>query len=292
MIQRRSFFRWISGAVFLATANHVHADQSTPLTQIATDVERSLGGRVGIAIIDTGSSWVWRHRSTERFPMNSTFKAPLCGAILARADAGTLALNETVAITADDIVPFAPVTAEKIGQTMTIGELCHATLDRSDNTAANLLIDRLGGTTAVTDYLRSIGDGTTRLDRMEPDLNNHTPGDPRDTTTPSAMADTWRTLLVGDALNDTSRAQLIAWMAQGSATGNLIRPSLPAGWIIADKSGGGRTGSRSVVALITPPQDAPYIVAIYLADTPADWDTRNSAIARLGAAVIDLIASR
>ncbi len=52
---------------------------------------------------------------------------------------------------------------------MSYEQLCEAALTRSDNTAGNLLLRRLGGPDAVTTLARSVGDDTTRLDRWEPD---------------------------------------------------------------------------------------------------------------------------
>ena len=66
-------------------------------------------------------------------------------------------------------------------------ELARAAVVVSDNTAANLLLARLGGPPGLTQFVRSLGDATTRLDRNEPDLNVNDPGDDRDTTSPRAM---------------------------------------------------------------------------------------------------------
>ena len=67
---------------------------------------------------------------------------------------------------------------------MPLGDLCAAAIDWSDNTAANLILDAIGGPAGFTAFARSLGDSTTRLDRNEPSLNTAIPGDERDTTTP------------------------------------------------------------------------------------------------------------
>ncbi len=279
-------------AALTMAATGVNADPLAQLADTIATTEADISGRVGIAISDSGTDWAWGHRADERFPLNSTFKSLLCGAILGRAENGTLSLDETIKVTASDILSFAPATKDRAGDDMQIDALCYGTLDKSDNTAANLLIRRLGGTEAVTKYLRDIGDPVSRLDRMEPEMNLYLPGDPRDTTTPSAMIATWETLLLGDALQPGSRQQLADWMSDGWATQGMIRPHLPVGWSIADKSGGGRSGSRSVVAMITPPGDAPVFVAIYIAESPASWDRRNAAITDLGAAVVSVLQAQ
>lgn len=255
-------------------------------------IENTLDARVGVLVREIDTDWSWGHRQDERFLMASVFKSVLCGAVLNRAEYGTLALEERIEIRSEDILHYAPVTKEHVGDTLSIAALCLATLDLSDNTAANLLITRLGGVEGVMTYLSSVGDDVTRLDRLEPELNTFVPGDPRDTTSPRAMLSTWAAMLLGDGLQPASRDQLADWMRHGAVTGALIRASVPAGWDVVDKSGGGRDYTRNIVAMITPPGGAAYLVAIFVSDTPADWDTRNAAVARIGAAVVEVIAQR
>jgi beta-lactamase class A len=254
-------------------------------------IEQDLDARVGLVIRDSGTDWSISHRADERFLMNSTFKSMLCGVVLHRVDAGEIDLDEQIAITGNDILDYAPVTETMVDNTMSVGELCHATIDMSDNTAANLLIDRTGGPQSVTAFLREIGDPVSRLDRHEPEVNTFTPGDPRDTTTPEAMAATMVTLLTGDALTPQSRTQLVDWMSGGGVTGALIRASTPEGWHVADKSGSGDV-SRNIVAMVTPPDREPYFIAIFLSDAEADFDTRNAAVIELSEAVMQVVRSR
>lgn len=262
------------------------------LSQTIVQTEQRLEARVGVFVLDSATGWHWGHRQDERFLMASTFKSLLCGAVLAAVERGEMSLDEALPIHAEAVVGHAPVTQGRIGQSLPVRDLCLATLDHSDNGAANLLLDRLGGPPRLTAFLRGIGDPVTRLDRIEPDLNRFVPGDPRDTTSPAAMAATWQRLLLGDALAQGARHQLADWMRHGALTGALLRAHLPEGWSISDRSGGGRHHTRNIVALITPPGHGPYIVAIYLSDTPADWQSRNAAVSRLGQAVLGLIAER
>lgn len=266
-------------------------DAGARLQEVVSTIEEDLGARVGIVVRGTGSDWQWAHREDERFLMNSTFKSVLCGAVLQRSENGELALTDALEIEASDIQDYAPVAETRVGETMTVGELCLATLDMSDNTAANLLIDRLGGPQEVTAFVRTLGDGVTRLDRWEPEMNTFAEGDPRDTTTPSAMAASWEAMLLGDGLSPAAQDQLVDWMSIGGVTGALLRASTPDDWMVADKSGSGNR-TRNLVAMVTPPDEAPYLVSIYLSDTTADFETRNAAVTEIGAAIVDLIETR
>lgn len=262
------------------------------LSKTIARIETEMKARVGVQIYDSGTGWGWGHRQDERFLMASTFKALLCGAVLQAVDRGEVSLDEKLKIRAEDISNHAPVAEKYIGGSLTIARLCHATLDQSDNTAANLLVDRLGGPQAVTEFLRGIGDQVTRLDRKEPDLNIFVAGDPRDTTSPAAVVKSWEAMLTGDVLSSKSRSQLTEWLSTGGVTGKLLRPSVPKGWQVADRSGGGREHTRNIVAMLTPPGRAPIFVAIFVSDTPANWSSRNAAVTEIGAAVMALIESR
>ncbi len=266
-------------------------DAEANLAGVVSSIETDLDARVGIVVKDTATGWQWGYREDERFLMASTFKSVLCGAVLERVDEAELSLSEPIQVEASDILDYAPVAETRVGATMTIGELCLATLDISDNTAANLLIDRLGGPGAVTDFALGLGDEVTRLDRMEPELNAPAADERFDTTSPAAMARTWEAMLLGEALSPDSRAQLADWMRLGGVTGALLRASAPDDWLVLDKSGAGE-GSRNLVAMVTPPDTAPYVVSIYVAETDADFATRNEAVAQIGAAIVDLIRAR
>ena len=138
--------------------------------------------------------------------------------------------------------------------------------------------------------MRSLGDAVTRLDRIEPFLNEAIPGDPRDTTSPQAMATTLRALVLGEALAPASRAQLTGWLL-GCRTGAAkIRGGLPAGWRVGDKTGGGGRGANNDIAVLWPPGHAPIVVAAFLNETQAPPERRDAALASIGRAVADSVA--
>lgn len=162
---------------------------------------------------------------------------------------------------------------------MTLAELCEATITTSDNAAGNLILESFGGPPALTRYARTLGDTVTRLDRRETELNEATPGDPRDTTTPRAMAANLRATMVGDALSRGSREHLVRWMEATRTNGQRLRADLPAGWRLGSKTGGGGRGTTNDVGVFWPPGRAPIVVAVYLTETNAAESARNGALA-------------
>lgn len=263
------------------------AFDAAELDAAARAEEAALSARIGAALLDTGTDRLWSYRGDERFPLDSTHKAFACAALLARADRGEASLAKRVVIVATDIVEHSPITEAHIApDSLSLADLCSAAIGVSDNTAANFVLAALGGPEGLTQFFRTLGDPTSRLDRTETDLNESTPGDARDTTTPAAAVGDLSKILIGDALKPASRERLTQWMEDDRVAGPLLRAALPEGWRIADKTGAGGHGSRGIVAAIWPPSRAPVVVAIYLSETTASLDARNAAIARIGAALV------
>lgn len=253
-------------------------------------IEAGSGGRLGVAILDTATGARSGHRADERFPMCSTFKLLATGAVLARVDAGRERLDRRIRFAAADLVAYSPVTQQHAdGEGMTLAEICEAALTYSDNTAANLLLAALGGPSTITAFARTLGDRVTRLDRIEPALNEAIPGDPRDVTTPGAMLADLRRLAVGDVLSAASRGQFIRWLMANKTGDERLRAGLPAGWRVGDKTGSGDHGSTNDVALIWPPDRAPILVSVYLTETKAPSDRRNATLAAVGRAVAEAV---
>lgn len=261
-----------------------------PLSQLATQLETRLAGRIGIALYDTHTGRRLAWRGDERFPLCSTFKLLAVGQVLSRVDAGRDFLDRRIRISADDLASHSPVTRLHVGSSMTLADLCVAALTQSDNTAGNLLLRTLGGPGGLTRFLRKLGDRATRLDRWETALNEAAPGDVRDTTTPSAMAGSMHALLLGKRLTPLSRTRLTDWLMASKTGGTKLRAGLPADWAIGDKTGGGNHGSSNDVAIIWPPHRKPAIVCVYLTGTGADAAARDRAIAEVGTLLPKLLA--
>jgi beta-lactamase class A len=290
-MERRTFLGGMGAlAASAATARVPAAFGGTRLREAVAGLEKTTGGRTGVAILDTATGARFAWRGAERFPMCSTFKFVLAGAILSRVDAGRDRLDRAVPVAARDIVPNSPLTATRVGATATVAELCSATVGQSDNAAANLLLAAVGGPAGLTRFVRGIGDRATRLDRTEPALNSAIPGDPRDTTTPEAMAATLRSLTLGTVLKPASRAQLVVWMTAATTGTGRLRAGLSVVWRVADKTGAGENGTDNIVALLWPPsRSRPLLVASYITASPlplAETNAVHAALARAIAAAV------
>jgi len=283
-ISRRSA---LLGAAAVLSARAVPATAAR-LAGLA-EIEASLGGRLGVAALNLRTEATLGHRADERFAMCSTFKWALAAQVLAEVQRGRAALNEPVRYSQADLQPHSPVTGPRLpGGSMTLAELCAAAIEVSDNTAANLLLRRMGGPAGYTAFLRRTGDTVTRLDRWETELNENAPGDPRDTTTPAATVASMRRLLFGDLLSAFNRELLQGWMRASTTAPDRLRAGFPRGWIVGDKSGTGERGAYNDVCFALPRRGAqPILVAAYIDAPQADGAraaAAHAAIARLVAA--------
>lgn len=223
-----------------------------------------MGGKLGVAALDTGSGKRVEYRASERFAMCSTFKLPLVAAVLERVDAGQEDLQRRVAFDASAILEYAPVTKLHVAEgAMSVEALCEAAVTVSDNTAANLLLETVGGPAGFTERLRAWGDTTSRLDRNEPMLNAALAGDVRDTTTPLAMVGTFQQLLLGHVLRDASKQRLCDWLVATKTGLKRLRGGVPPEWRAGDKTGTGNNGATNDVAIVWPPGKAPVLIAAY-----------------------------
>lgn len=293
-LTRRLFTRLVLlGSMTLLSA-HAIAEVPAALSQDSVRaIEQEVDARMGVAVLDTADGTRFTYRGDERFPMSSTFKVLACGSMLALVDAEQESLQRKVKIKPEAVVTYSPVTETQTeGDGLTLSELCNAAVTISDNTAGNLILDAVGGPAGLTAYLRSLGDDTTRLDRTETSLNEATPGDVRDTTTPNAMVTTLQKLLLGDALSEDSRIKLQSWLLANTTGEGKLRDALPAGWQIGDKTGGGGHGTNNDVAIIWPPGHAPLIVAVYLTESDASLAQRNAAIAGIGRLLVTQAGQR
>ena len=237
------------------------AEEAPP---VLSAYERETGGRIGVYAenLATGAKIAWRPE--ERFVMCSTFKASLAALALARVDRGEDRLESMVPYGAADLLNYAPVAKQNLANgAMSVVDMCKAAVELSDNTCANLLLARAGGPAALTAFWRATGDTVSRLDHNEPELNRSPPGDPRDTTTPAAMAGNLRRFVLGEVLSSASREHLTGWMLNCKTGSNRLRAGLPKDWKVGDKTGNNGKDASGDIAVTWPNAGGPVLISAY-----------------------------
>jgi len=282
-LRRRTFLLAAAALPLLPAWAAQAADPLALLKQL----EGSFAGRLGVVALNTGNGETLSYRGEERFPLCSTFKAMLAAAILQRSSLTPGLLQERIRYQKSDLVSYSPISEQHLQDGMTVAELCAATVQYSDNGAANLLMKLLDGPEGVTTFARSIGDHHFRLERWETELNTAIPGDLRDTTTPLAMAHSLHKLVLGEALQAPQRQQLQDWLRGNTTGGTRIRAGVPATWQVGDKTGTGDYGTSNDVAVLWPPGKAPVVLALYLTQDAKDASPRNETLVAATRIVVD-----
>jgi beta-lactamase class A len=261
-------------------------DESAKFAQL----EARTGSRIGVAAIDLSTNQRVDYRSDERFIMCSTFKVLAVAAVLRRVDAGQEKLDRFVPYGEGQLLEYAPITRAHVKERgMPVEALCAAAIEQSDNTAANLLLEAIGGPEKVTDLARNLGDKFTRLDHTEPELNLARPGKDDDTTTPAAMRANLQRLLTSDFLKVASRTKLEKWMRNNQTGARMIRAAVPTDWQVGDKTGRSGDGATNDIAVMRPPAGGPIFIAIYTVDPAESQDARNHLVAEVAKAAIDAL---
>lgn len=285
--------------------------------EIGVIAERAKPARIEVAVqnLDGGEMWAWN--GDKAFPMQSVFKAPLAAAVLAEVDAGRLSLDETITLDEADISPAHSRVADAWPErtTYTVRELLVWTVGDSDNTAADVLMRRIGGPGALTAWLRARGIKEIRVDRYERELQPETHGmasfriawkgwpafetamhavpeatrraatarylaDPRDTATASGALTFLRMLSAGELLSPRGGALLMKLMTD-TATGEAgLKAGLPPGARFAHKTGAAATdlGMTPVVndiGIVTLKDGRRYAVTVFMVETTLDEPAQN-----------------
>lgn len=294
------------------------------ITQLA---DRAAPARLEVAVQNIDGGEVWARNAVQTFPMQSVFKAPLGAAVLAEVDAKRLSLDETVTIGDMELSPpLSPIAQAWPGRsTYTVRELLIAAVRDSDNTAADVLMRRIGGPGALKSWLVEKGIVGLRIDRYERELQVEAVGmpsfrpawrtpeafnaaknavpearrraawqayaeDPRDTTTASGALNFLRQLSTGQLLSPESSALLLGLMTETKTGANRLKAGLPEGASLAHKTGTSATNFGITVAtndigIVTLKDGRKYAVVVMLADSPADLAAREAVIAEAMAIV-------
>jgi beta-lactamase class A len=277
------------GASPVAAATVPTSAAKQPYVAELKGLEHKFDARLGVYAIDTGTGREVAYRDGERFGYHSTFKAMAAAAVLRKYSLS--GMNEVIRYSADDLVRNSPITEQHVETGMTLRELCDAAVRYSDNTAANLLFEALGGPKGLEAELRKLGDDVTVMERIETGLSDWVPGETRDSTTPRAFAKDLRAYVLGDVLRKPERAQLTKWLKTNQTGDELIRAGVPKGWVVGDKTGSGSGyGGRNDIAVVWRPHAAPIVMAIMSNRSEKEDTYDNKLIAEAASVVADTLS--
>ncbi|MEC3892111.1 class A beta-lactamase [Nocardiopsis sp. LDBS1602] len=251
-------------------------------------LEAEYDTRLGVYALDTGSGEEVEFREDERFAFASTFKSLLAGVVL--SENSLEEMERVITYDEDALVSHSPITEENVGTGMSLLELCDATVRFSDNAAANLLLEELGGPEGFTESLEELtGDDVTTLDRYETDMSAAVPGDERDTSTPEALAGSLEAFTLGDVLPEDRREVLVDMLVRNTTGDAVIRAGVPEGWVVGDKTGTGGYGTRNDIAVVWPEEGDPIVLAVLSTMEVEDAEPQDSLIAEATEVVVEAL---
>lgn len=278
------FFTVIAGCSEEETKTEVGVDSTTEQFK---QLEEEFAARLGVYVIDTETNRTITYRADERFAYTSTFKPFAAAFILQKFTISEL--NKLKTFTTNDLVTYSPITEKHVQTGMNLLEISEAAIQYSDNTAGNLLLEELGGPKELQQALRKIGDQTTSVDRYETELNEATPGDSRDTSTPRALAKNLQYVGLDEFLSESKKDIFQDWL-KGNTTGDsLIRAGVPKDWVVGDKSGAGGYGTRNDIAIVWPPERKPIIMVIMSSKDEVEATYNDELIANTAKVIVETL---
>ncbi len=242
---------------------------------------------IGVYAIDTENNKTIEYNADLRFAYCSTHKVFTVAELLRKKSLDEL--RKIKHYKDEDILSYAPITKNHVADGMTWEEICQAALRVSDNTAANLILEEIGGVKAFRKFLRRIGDKITFPARNEPELNFFAPDDIRDTSTPRQMALNLQKYILGNELSNKKKKLLIDWMSNNSITDTLIKAGVPKNYSVTDKSGSGANyATRNDIAVIYTPNHKPVVIAIMTRSKNVDAQFDDALIADITKIIFNL----
>lgn len=251
------------------------ADPDPIATGVAAIHER-YGGRIGISARHLGQGLSFDYHADENFTIASVMKAPILIALYRLVERGEASLDEVIVMREEDIVPGSGrIQHDPPDSEYTLGELARLMIVISDNTASNLVIDRVGFDGLAREFA-ALDLPNTRMSRR---YYNAADGPPNLVNT-RALARAYSMLEHREAVGDELSGEMIDILLAVEDTTRIVA-GVPVGTPVAHKSGWVRGVSHDAGIVYTP--SGPIVLAILTENIPdpADGLAVNRKVARL-----------
>lgn len=212
-------------------------------------------GTVGLVLLDPRSGDSLALRGDETFPTASSIKMAILLRLFDRVEQGAIHLSDPVVMLDVDRMPGSGVLQLfDAPLQITIKDAATMMITQSDNTATNLIIDKLG-IGAVNALMDSLGYHHTRLwakvfqsrtTSIQPDSSKKYG---LGVSTPMELARIFASIDLGDAVSPEASRQMVAMLREQAWGTNEIPRYLPAGAVVAHKTGS-VSGSRNDCGIV------------------------------------------
>jgi beta-lactamase class A len=268
--------------------NNLYANQKN--VNIATQlkkIEAKHGGKIGLYVINRNNGKNLAYQESFYFPICSTYKFLVVGAILKQSMTDKKLLDEKIKILPNEITGYSPITKKHIDKKMTVAELSRASI-LSDNTASNLLIHRLGGLEKLRQFTHSLNDKATKVANLEPAVNKVDLSTNLNKTTPKIIArDINKLAFSDDVLDKEHRLLLKKWLKENDTGDKRIASAIPDHWEIGDKTGTCQYGTTNDVAIIWPEDSKAVAMSIFYTQSEKDAKSKDKVLQKVAKILLD-----
>ncbi len=270
----------------------------TMIEQIAGTAE----GNVGVAVLGVESNDTLSLNGNVKYPMQSVYKFPIGLAVLDLVDKGVLSLDQRVFVKKSDLLPktWSPLR-EKYpnGDTsVALSEIITFTVAQSDNNGCDLLFRLVGGPGKVDQFIHSLGIHDIAIVNTEEEMAKDKDLQYRNYSSPNALAALLSLVYRGKALSEKSTQYVVKILEQTTTGPKRLKGRLPAGTIVAHKTGSSGTDEQGITAatndagIITLPGGKHVAVVVFVSNSTADEKTREAVISGVAKAVWDSFVTR
>ena len=275
------------------------------------------GGTVGIAVHDVAADRTVHHNGRSFLPQQSVTKLWVALAAFDQVDRGMLELSERATIGREDLTlfhqPLRSVVNRQGHYVGDYGDLIERALTRSDNTANDAVLRRIGGPEAVEAFINDNALGRIRFGSDERTKQSRIAGldwkqsysirnrfyeardevpeekrraafesylaDPEDGASAVAIAEALGELVEGKLLSESSTERVIDTLSRTRSGPQRLKGGAPQGWDVAHKTGTGQffNGEQSGyndVGILTSPEGKHYGIAVMIARTGESYRRR------------------
>jgi len=275
-------------------AAKTHNNQNQELQNQLAQIASTARGKVGASavVLETGETVSLNPH--DHFPMQSVYKLPIAMAVMKQVDAGMIKLEQNVAVTKSDFVrrgQNSPIRDKHPnGTELTVSELLRYAISESDGTASDVLIRVAGRAEAVQAYLSELKITDMIVLNSEKEIGQDWETQYRNWASPEAAVALLRALQERHGLSETSQALLLKFMIESTPGAKRLKGLLPAGTIVAHKTGTsgtqkGITAATNDIGIITLANGKHLAIAVFVSGSAVDEATREGVIAKIARAV-------
>lgn len=235
-------------------------------------------GHVAIVVEDLKSGRTWTYHPDDLFPSASLIKVPVMIGVFQKIHDGELGLSDVLVMHRHNRMGGSgSLKWSPDGSRFTVRELLQHMISESDNTALNMLIERVGMGYLQQEFSK-IGllytgiypDGMSLYGGRVAHENY---------TTAREMAMMFEKIYRGDMIGRTESAVMLEILKYPKAVASRLQKGLPPHWGIAHKTGLLRHACHDSAIIFSP--DGDYLVTVLTGQNP-DYKTAKDFITQLG----------